>query len=123
MATRSKAQEAHRVSVEFGIKDIAGFLLAELGRNLTAYLAGTSDPKAVTEWAKGSRTPRPDADQRLRAAYQVFHQLQTEESPHTVRQWFIGLNPQLDDQTPADVIREGQFRDVLHAARVYVSGG
>ena len=54
---------------------------------------------------------------------QVFQLLQAEESPHTVRAWFVGLNPQLDDVAPAEAIRAGQLRDVLVAARAYVSGG
>ena len=31
------------------------------------------------------------------------------------------MNPQLDDETPADVIAEGEFKAVLAAARSFVS--
>ncbi len=43
--------------------------------------------------------------------------------PHTVRAWFLGLNPQLDDHSPAQSIRDGDFRDVLVAARAFLAGG
>jgi hypothetical protein len=59
----------------------------------------------------------------LRCAYQTFQLLLAEESPHTVRAWFLGLNPQLDDQSPAQSIREGDFRDVLVAAKAFLAGG
>jgi hypothetical protein len=40
-----------------------------------------------------------------------------------VRAWFLGLNPQLDDQSPAQSIRIGEFRDVLVAAKAFLAGG
>ena len=123
MAARSKAHEAHRVAVEYGINDIARFLSDELGRSLTAHIANVSDLKAVTEWANGARVPHEGAQQRLRAAFQIFHELQNDDSSHTVRQWFIGMNPQLNDEAPADLIRDGRYKDVLIAARVYITGG
>jgi hypothetical protein len=33
------------------------------------------------------------------------------------------MNPQLDDEAPADVIREGRLREALVAAQSFVSGG
>jgi hypothetical protein len=47
----------------------------------------------------------------------------TVDSPHVARAWFIGMNPQLDDEAPADVIREGRLREALVAAQAFVSGG
>lgn len=122
-AVRERAGEAYRRTVETEIESIARFLEEALGRNLVAYICGVSDSKAVGRWAKGERSPRRDAEERLRAAYQIFQLLQEEESPHTVRAWFIGLNPQLDDESPAAVLREGRLRDVVVAARSYIAGG
>ena len=56
-------------------------------------------------------------------AYQVFRLLLAEESKHTIRAWFIGLNPQLNDESPVMVIRAGRFQEVMVAAKAYVSGG
>lgn len=121
---RQRAGEAaHRRTVETEIQNIARFLEEALGRNLVAYICGVTDAKAVGRWAKGDRAPRRDAETRLRAAYQVFQLLQEEESSHTVRAWFIGMNPQLDDESPAAVLREGRLKDVIVAARSYISGG
>ncbi len=120
---RSAPQEAHRKSVESSIADVVGYLQEVLGQKLVAHIAGVTDPRTVARWAAGERAPRGEHEQRLRCAYQTFLLLLAEESPHTVRAWFLGLNPQLDDQSPAQSIREGDFRDVLVAARAFVTGG
>ena len=65
---------------------------------------------------------------RLRAAFQIAELLIQSESPQTVRAWFMGMNPQLDDRSPALVLAaEGndqvQVRDVLHAARAFLVEG
>lgn len=120
---RSAPQDAHRKAVESSIPDVVGYLQEVLGQKLVAYIARVSDVRTVARWATGERTPRADHEQRLRCAYQTFQLLLAEESPHTVRAWFLGLNPQLDDESPAQSIREGAFRDVLIAAKAFLAGG
>ena len=116
-------RQAHRAAVKLTVPDLVKFLQEVLGQKLVAYMAGKEDSKAVSAWADGSRTPQPAAQERLRLAYQVFHLLQADESPHTVRAWFVGLNPQLEDESPATAIRDGNFRDVLVAAQAFLIGG
>ncbi len=117
------SREAHRQTTETSIEQITNFLEEVLGRKLVAALAGVADPKAVGRWAAGERAPRAAAEERLRVAYQVFRLLLAEESKHTIRAWFIGLNPQLNDESPVMVIRAGRFQEVMVAAKAYVSGG
>lgn len=117
------SREAHRQTTETSIEQITAFLEEVLGRKLVAALAGVADPKAVGRWVAGERSPRAAAEERLRVAYQVFRLLLTEESKHTIRAWFIGLNPQLNDESPIMVIRAGRFQEVMVAAKAYVSGG
>ena len=117
------SREAHRQVTESGIQQITEFLEEVLGRKLVATLAGVKDPKAVGYWAAGKRAPRADAEERLRAGYQIFRLLMAAETPHTVRAWFIGLNPQLHDESPILVIQEGRFQEAMVAARAYVAGG
>jgi hypothetical protein len=121
--TRVRSVQAHKRAVTFDVADIAKFLQENLGQKLVAYLADIADAKTVGKWATHQQKPRPDAEDRLRAAFQIFHLLQNEESPHTVRAWFIGMNPQLDDTSPVQAIREGRLRDALVAAKAYVAGG
>jgi hypothetical protein len=118
------AAEVHRSTVEATIADVAAFLQDAMGQRLVAFIVGVEDPKTVGRWARGDRTPRdPTHERRLRAAHQIFQLLLTEESPYTVRAWFVGLNPQLDDESPAVALSEGRERDVLVAARAFLAGG
>ncbi len=120
---REISQEAHRTTIGSSMADIATFLQEVLGQKLVAYIAGVSDPKAVARWASGDRSPRGEREERLRGAYQVFQMLSTEESSYTIRAWFLGLNPQLNDESPASALRDGRTRDVLVAAKSYLAGG
>lgn len=58
---------------------------------------------------------------RLRAAYQVFRFVQQVEDSAPVRAWFMGLNHQRDDESPAEAIRDGGARDAMTAARAFVN--
>ncbi len=120
---RDASAEAHRTTVETSINEVTIFLQDVLGQKLVAHMAGVADPKTVGRWARGERTPRNDAEHRLREAYRIFQLLLTQESPHTVRAWFVGLNPQLDDESPASAIGEGRTRDALVAAKAFLAGG
>jgi hypothetical protein len=44
------------------------------------------------------------------------------DSSRVVKAWFIGLNPQLDDESPAEAIREGRLKEAMNAARAFVAG-
>jgi hypothetical protein len=121
--TRMPTSEAHQKSVVFEVKDVAGYLQEVLGQKLVAHMARIADPKRVDRWAQGTQAPRDEAERRLRAAFQIFHLIFAEDSAHVARAWFIGMNPQLNDDSPAEAIREGRLKDALAAARAFVSGG
>jgi hypothetical protein len=113
---------SHRDAVRGSMSTIAGTLQDLLGQKMTAVIAGVSDARAVSEWARGTRRPHPKAEERLRNAYQIAKLLEADESRETVRAWFIGMNPDLDDHPPALVIAENPVR-VLQAARIFLAHG
>jgi len=119
--TTDRSTAAHLHTTRLAISNIAETLQDVLGQKLTAYLAGLTDTKAIGEYAKGTRAPRPDVEGRLRLAYQVFQIIVDADSDHVARAWFIGLNPQLNDDTPADAIRNDRLKDVVIAARAFVN--
>lgn len=121
--TRTPTAAAHQKAVTFEVKDIARYLQEAFGQKLVAYMAGVADPKRVGLWAQGSQLPRDEAERHLRAAFQIFHLILAQDSAHVTRAWFIGMNPQLDDDSPAEAIREGRLKEALAAARVFVAGG
>lgn len=121
LTTNGVVVNAHRAAVETTTTDVVAYLEDTIGRGLTAHVAGVH-VKTVDRWRRGE-TPRTDAERRLRLTYQVLRLLVSEDSPHTVRAWLIGLNPQLGDVAPADAIREGKLQDVMIAAHAFRSGG
>lgn len=121
-AASAQAGSAHRDSVALPLPEVVQVLREVLGTTLVAHIAG-SDVKAVAEWSTGSRAPQPAKDARLRAALQAVRLIQAVDSPHVVRAWFIGLNPQLSDEAPATALSQDQLKDVLVAARAFAEAG
>lgn len=124
-ATRPLADELHRQATTASISEIAQHLQELLSRRLVAYMAGVQDGKTVTRWANGDVTEIRDiqVEQRLRTTYEISQLLLTQDSPRTVKAWFIGLDPRLGDISPAEAIREGRLKDALLAARAFSVGG
>lgn len=111
----------HDNAMRAGPDELASRLQAVLGQRLTALVAGTPDPKAVGEWARGVRAPHPGKEARLRLAFQVVELLLQAESERTVRAWFLGMNPSLGDRSPASVIAEGtEPQAALEAAYAFL---
>jgi hypothetical protein len=67
--------------------------------------------------------PSATVVQRLRTAFYIAGLLSEREGSATVQSWFPGMNPQLDDRSPAWVLRENPLdevaRDVISAARAF----
>lgn len=99
---------------------IAQELQDVLGQKLTAFIAGAKDPKATGKWVQG-RQPHPNAEQRLRAAHQILEVLLEVDSPQTARVWFVGMNPHLGDDSPAEAIRDGHLKAAITAARTFAN--
>lgn len=116
------AARAHRASVQIAPSDLTAALIEKLGPKLVAYIAGRN-ASTINRWKNGAATPDESSLQPLRVAYQVFDLLEGEESDHTIRAWFLGMNPQLDDQSPLEGLQQGKFRDVIVAARAFHAGG
>lgn len=116
------------MAVRAGQRELVGQLRELLGSRLVAYLAGVSETRAVRQWADGNRSIRDEDDlQRLRVAYQAALVITARDSAQVAQSWFQGLNPQLDDQSPARLLRTGKpdeaGRLVLAAARSFAGVG
>lgn len=112
---------------ETGFSDMVTVLNDNLGPALTQLIAG-KDRQTVTRWMASKQLPKSlEVERRIRAAYQIFmflaHDPLAPQSPHTVRAWFMGMNGQLDDMSPAEAIAENRTREAMAAARAYRAGG
>lgn len=121
--TQRPGLRAHEESVRFTPAEIASGLREILGARLVAYLGKVNSTRQVSEWAAGQTTLSADKLDRLRTAYFVAALLREREGPATVQSWFKGLNPQLDDQAPALLLREHPLATagpaVVAAARAF----
>ncbi len=114
-------QQAHRQAVEVPIHDLAHSLQDLLTRQLTTHIAGVKDGKTVTRWVSGeiSEIRNFEVEQRLRTAYEIAQILLVTEQPATVKAWFIGLNPLLNDASPIEAIGAGQLKEAIVAAKAF----
>ena len=98
-----------------------------LGVRLVAYLGSVKETRAVHEWSDGKRAPNVLIRRRLRESYVIAGMLAQADPPEVVRAWFQGLNPLLDDRSPARLLREAEIDDVapqvLAAARSFLAHG
>jgi hypothetical protein len=119
--------DAHRHAMRADIQAVAAEVRDVLGARLGAYVAGVGETRALHEWADGVRVPGAEAQRRLRLALQIATTIAARDGDATAQAWFQGLNPQLDDRSPARLIREGDLDDVgsqvVVAARAFVVGG
>lgn len=113
---------AHRTAIAIDQADLVAALNDKLGRRLVAFLAG-KDTSTLTRWAGNKVKADEESLTPLRVAYQIIKMLERHEADATIRAWFIGMNPQLDDASPAEAIAEERYREAMAAARAFLAGG
>ncbi|MBM7508712.1 hypothetical protein JOE61_002526 [Nocardioides salarius] len=102
--------------------DLLESLIEKLGAKVTAFMVGR-DVSTLSRWGSKGVPSNDDALRPLLVAFQIVNMLETVEAAPTIRAWFIGMNPQLDDESPAEAVREGRHREVMAAARAFMTGG
>jgi hypothetical protein len=126
--TTAKADfHAYQDSIRLSPAEVVGRLRDILGARLVAYLGSVKETRAVRQWAEGDRTPSAEVVLRLRTAYHAAALLREKDSPPVVQAWFQGMNPRLDDVSPARLLRDGNLDQVgpsvLAAARAFAAEG
>lgn len=119
--------KAYDDSVRLPAADLVSALRELLGARLVAYIGSVKETRAVRQWAEGERTPSNEVLMRLRMAYRVAALLRQKDSAAVVQTWFQGMNPRLDDVSPARLLREGDLEqagpEILDAARAFAAAG
>jgi hypothetical protein len=121
-ARRRLAHDPHSKSVQLAIEDVAAALQEHLGQALLAVIVD-KNVRTLTRWSTGDARPPAAEEKLLRDTYQVLELVLTVEESTVARAWFMGMNPQLDDASPAEALADGRARLVLAAARSYVDAG
>ncbi|EPR75857.1 hypothetical protein ADILRU_1817 [Leifsonia rubra CMS 76R] len=113
---------AHNRATQISVLDITGVLARVLGRQVLSVIVGKGS-RTIQRWVSGDTQPSAEDERRLRNAYQVYALLSSAEGDHTIRAWFMGMNPQLEETSPAEALAEDQARNVMVAARAFINGG
>ncbi|MGV0646388.1 hypothetical protein ABQE44_23635 [Mycolicibacterium sp. XJ2546] len=120
--------DAYNSAMSMSAAELVTVLRDLLGSKLVAYLGKVKETRAVRQWADGTRTiANPTDVDRLRVAYRAAAMITARESAEVAQSWFQGLNPLLDDRSPARVLRDGDLEEVgpqvLTAARQFAAVG
>lgn len=127
MGSTQPAARAQYDSMLLPFPQIVDTLREILGAKLVAYVGEVKETRAVREWAEEQRVPSDAVQQRLRTAYAAAVMLAERYDRSTVSSWFQGMNPQLEDVSPARLLRE-QGNDVagpqiVAAAKAFLAFG
>ncbi len=131
MTTAVKADDlaAYNRALRMDDADLVIAVRDLLGAKLTAYIGGVKSTRSVSQWADGVASIRDsDARERLNLAYRAATIIVGRDSPRVAQAWFQGMNPMLEDRSPARVLRESdpdspEAASVLAAARKLAAAG
>ena len=72
-----------------------------------------TSPRTVSRWLTSRSTPRPDARERLLELIAVLERLAGVLTPQASHDWLFTPNPELDNYKPVELLRRGDYRQVL----------
>lgn len=72
-------------------------------------------PRTVSRWLRDDVAPRREIRERLLEVLAVLDRLSAVLRPEPAHDWLFTPNPLLGYEKPADLLRDGKFRDVLGA--------
>ncbi|MEJ7803894.1 MAG: hypothetical protein WKH68_11080 [Candidatus Limnocylindria bacterium] len=129
MAVKSapRPELAHAKAMRIDLAEVVGWLSELLGAKLVAYLGSVKETRAVSQWARDERGCSAQTERRLRLALQVVLMVEQADGAEVARAWLVGMDPGLDDEAPAKVIRDGDLDaagpQVVGAARAFLATG
>lgn len=114
---------AYQDSILLSFPELVSQLRDILGVKLVAYIGGVKSSRQVSTWADGVGEPGASDQERLRHAFHAASLLRERYDVTTVQSWFKGINPTLNDEAPAQRLRDGDPvtgpRAVIAAAKAF----
>lgn len=117
-----RQRSAHQRAVNSDQDDALRALVSALGKHPVAAIFN-KDTRTIERWLKQGAQLKVEEERRLRDAFHVFSLIEEADDAHVARAWFIGMNPELEDDSPIEQLAAGNARAVLAAARSYVNAG
>ena len=105
--------------------ELVAFLRDTLTPRLVAFIAGVTETRATRQWAEGEReVGSNEREQRLRATAHVARLISEAYDAAAAQAWMQGMDPMLDDRSPAWVLRhasdDAERIAVLASARRFI---
>lgn len=120
MTATSRQRSAHELAVSSDLVEALRALVAALGTYPVAAIFGKDAP-TIERWLKSGVPMEVEDERRLRDAFHVFSLIEEADGAEVSRAWFLGMNPELGDDSPVEQLAAGNARAVLAAARSYVN--
>ncbi len=114
---------AHEWAMTLPISEVVRELVAILGATTVAVIGGVTETRAVHQWTLGRE---PQRQHVLRFTLQVARMVAAIDGRHeSVRAWFQGSNPRLDDGIPVLMLRDESLEEIqgplMQAARAFAA--
>jgi len=107
-------------------REVVARLAGILGRRLTAYAGGARDVREIDRWLAGEALDA-GRENRFRLTLRIAEIMLKKDAPEVVQAWFIGLNPELGDRVPLNLLREEPMEaitdDLIAATTVMLLNG
>jgi hypothetical protein len=114
--------DAHNLAMSRPIGSVVAQLIDILGATTVAVIGGVTETRAVHQWTTGRG---PHREHVLRFALQIALMIADGDGYESVRAWFQGSNPHLDDGIPALMLRSQPLEEIqaplMRAARTFAS--
>lgn len=81
-----------------------------------------ANPRTVARWIHGQASPRPDSRERVLEVLAVLDQLSGILRAQAAHDWLFSPNRMLDHYKPVDLLRDGEYRQVLGAIDAMAEG-
>lgn len=94
------------------MEEIVGTLRQQIGSELVAFAMGEDDGKTIRAIGAG-RPAGPDLEDSLRDLAEVTEELMQRNDARTVKGLMVGMNPELGDQAPLALFRDGRAAEVV----------
>ncbi|WP_413320298.1 DUF1778 domain-containing protein [Agrococcus sp. 1P02AA] len=118
----ARGEPTHPVPADMSTAEALTMLENNLGRELMAITLGAT-PTALASWISGELQVPAAEERRLRDALQVWQLVVSVESIETTRAWWMGIEEQLGDLSPAEAIASDRAGAVMSIAGDFVEGG
>lgn len=105
-AVKESDLEAYNLALRMSDAELVGHVRDLIGAKLTAYIGGVKSTRSVSQWVAGTEIRDSDARERLNLAYRAASLINQRDSVRVVQAWFQGMNPMLNDRSPARVLVE-----------------